>query len=227
MSNTVAAGTPLSTPTTAWWRFPSTWIVGSPTNEALFSKGAWLILPLQYYVLSKFNSGLNGEYIAVALVSVVSIASLFGASLVFALAYYRRKGPNSDEQSGTSFRTRYASGVRMWAIALIVSWMGVYAVLAVAYGLGGESDLLEELLCNRYGFLECNGIRPSYSILTLVEYVAYTVIAVALLAIAGVIHRRFNRFPTEKITFREPNLLYVIITVVTLLFLINNSTVVR
>jgi hypothetical protein len=234
MSDAVSAGNVSSPPKEVWWRFPSTWIVGSSTNEALFSKAVWLILPLQYYVVSKFPTGLQGEYIAVALVSVVSIASLFGASLLFALFYYRAEKPfphggkpNLGGERRVGFSSRYALIVRMWAIALIVSWMAVHVVLAISYALGTKGDLLEDYVCQLFNFGACYGTRPDFSVLTIGEYFAYTIIAVALLAIAGVLHRRIKGPRAEKLTFPEPNIVFVIVTVTALLTVINNSTIVR
>jgi hypothetical protein len=213
-------------PKTAWWRFPSTWIVSSPGNEALFSRAVWLIIPLQYYVLSKFPTGLKGEYVAVALVAVVSIVSLFVASLLFALAYYRAAPQNrSAREVEEKFGSTYALGVRMWAIALIVSWMAVHVVLAVSYAIGGaEGDLIDRLLCGDNRFSECNDLRPNFGVLTIVEYSAYTIVAIALLAAGGVLHRRLTTVRSDPPVFAEPNLAYVVVTIVILLTLINGST---
>lgn len=212
----------------AWWRFPSMWIVASPASEDLFSKIVWLILPLQYYVLSQFPTGLRGEYVAVALVTVVSIASLFAVSLLFALPYYRTsvRGAQTLQDVEERFGSRYALAVRIWAIALIVSWMSVYAVLAVSYAIGGEKgDLFNQLICSFWPMNECYDVGPELRLLTFLGYLAYSLIAVLLVMAIAAMHRKFSGAANDTSPLAEPNPAYVVVTIATLLTLINSSTV--
>lgn len=227
-ADSAEAGGPRLFRRSAWWRFPSMWIVASPASEDLFSKIVWLILPLQYYVLSKFPTGLRGEYVAVALVTVVSIASLFGVGLLFALPYYRTsvRGAQSLRDVEDRFGSRYALAVRIWAIALIVSWMSVYVVLAVSYAIGGEDgDLLGQLVCSLRPMDECNGAGPKLRPLYFFEYFAYSLIAVLLVMSIAAIHRKLKGAEDEPSPLAEPNPVYVVATIAILLTLINSSTV--
>jgi hypothetical protein len=210
----------------AWPRFPSNWIVARRGTEGFFSKAIWFVLPIQYYVLNRFPGGLNDAYVASAMVALMSIASLFAASCIFALVHYRRpeKAFDSALKEPGGFGRRYALGVRMWAIALIVTWAMVHVVLALSYLVGGgRGDVVHWYAC----VLQtggCQKTHPDFSWLTVLEYAFYATVAVGILALARFLHLKWTRAAHKSSEAPEPNLIVVILTVSGLMTLINGAT---
>src|ERR1700675_4146762 len=66
-------------------RFPARWVVGSAKAEPIFARLLWLLVPLQYYVVTNIVHGLSGDDLvpAVAL-SLTSIVAIFLLSCVAA-----------------------------------------------------------------------------------------------------------------------------------------------
>lgn len=196
----------------SWWRFPSRWIVSRQSTESFFSKAIWLILPLQYWVFTQFPGGIADAYVAAAMLALISMGALFAIGCLFSLAYL-------------GFRGRYAIGVRMWSIALIVTWAVSYAVLAVSYLVGDSKygDVLHGAFCRALP-IDCNGPHPDFGWVTGAEYLIYTGTAVLVLVLASMIHRRIAEAPVVKAPIGDPYAVIVIATIAGLMVLVNGAT---
>src|SRR5262245_1156459 len=95
----------------SWFGFPVNWIVDNPRLEGSFARAVWLVIPLQYYVLTRFPNGFGLEaYTASAVVALASIVALLAVSCILAVAFgwSARKYDHSAEW--------FSGAVRIWAI---------------------------------------------------------------------------------------------------------------
>jgi hypothetical protein len=212
-------------PDQSWFRFPANWLVNNPGTEGFFSKAIWFVLPFQYYVLTQFTGGFGSEaYVASAMVALISIAALFVVSCLFALStYWTRHAGDAMARAPND----YGNAVRMWSIALIVTWATAHVVLAVSYFVGkagpGKADIVHRLLCDLTGSA-CKWTHPNFGPQTIAEYFIYALIALALLLGARFVHRKLTWVRTSHSPTREPHILVVAMIVAGLMTLINGAT---
>lgn len=215
---------PSASPAQSWFRFPAGWVVTNPGTEGFFSKAIWFVLPFQYYVLTQFTGGFGSEaYVASAMVALISIAALFVVSCLFALpTYWRRHAGDGVPRAPKD----YGDAVRMWSIALIVTWATTHVVLAVSYFVGkatlGKADIVHGVLCK---FTEsCNSTHPNFGLQTIVEYFMYALIALALILAARWVYQKLTWVRSLHSSTREPHILLVAVLVAGLMTLINGAT---
>jgi hypothetical protein len=111
-------------------RFPARWAVDKPAVESLFARGLWILVPVQYYVVTHVEKGLSPDDLvpAVAL-SLVSLAAIFLVSCAMAWCYALVNRP--DPVHGDTLSGR----VRMWVVALMICLVAAYALLAASLGI--------------------------------------------------------------------------------------------
>lgn len=111
-------------------RFPSRWAVGSVWAEGFLARLLWLLVPLQYLVLTNLPRALSGDDVipAVAL-SLMSVAVIFVLSYGIALlvSVTRQQSPQHEILSAR---------VRMWVVALMIGTAAAYLLLALSLVAG-------------------------------------------------------------------------------------------
>src|SRR5712691_6172671 len=112
--------------------FPAYWVVENAWVEGFFAKLIWLIVPLQYYLLTHVARGLDpSNYSAAALLSLTSIILMFAAACATAgiVAVIFK-----------SARDDYQKVVRMWVVSLLIGWAGANVLYALSLYYGPEWD---------------------------------------------------------------------------------------
>lgn len=187
------------------WRFPVGGIVGNSRFEPWLAKAVWLVIPLQYYVLTRFPNGFSPDaVVAAAAFALFGVVSLFVLSCAIALIFHREG-------------TAYEEQVRMWAIALIVGWAATlallatsYAVASIIYALGGpelNGDIIDDFLCNRARITYCPGVYPAFDFRTMLDYFIYSSVAVGIIAM--VVRRKHDNKEADAPALLEPSVFIV------------------
>jgi hypothetical protein len=179
-------------------RFPVRWILEHPRIEYWTVKAVWFVIPLEYYLVTTFSGGFNkSDFGAVSIFALLYLMLLFAASSVIAIA-----GGSKE----------YDRRVRIWSIALIVTWGASLALVAVAnflgalFGLG--NDLVGAIVCRT-----CTPDYPAYRPQTFLVYVIYSLAALAILCAAPrYIHAKRasspSLFPVDA-RWREPDVVTI------------------
>jgi hypothetical protein len=118
--------------------FPVGWIVGNSSIEAPVVKAVWLVVPLEYYLVTGFSAGFKlNEFGPAAVFSLLYVSVLFAASCLVALL-----GPTNS----------YSARVRIWSIALIVVWSTSIVLVAfstfVGKSFGLDFDVIAHVVCH-------------------------------------------------------------------------------
>jgi hypothetical protein len=199
-----------------WQRFPSTWIVGTSGTEEFFSKFIWVVIPIQYFVFASFSGGFGSEaYAPTAVFALISIAALFLASCAIAAARF------------VYTKKLYSHFVRIWAIALIVTWVVTYALLGFSYyispKLGMSDDLVHEIFCDFYPY-DCARTHPNFGFQNFLEYLIYASLSLVLIRVISVVCTYVLRMPVRKPITKEPNVFGVALSVALLMTAMNGAS---
>jgi hypothetical protein len=203
--------------------FPAYWVVENPRIEDFFAKLIWLIVPLQYVVLTDIPRGLNsGAYTVAALLSLGSIVLLLIAGSITAgaaIVIYRRA------------RGNFQQVARMWVVSLLISWAGaniLYAVslkCVVLWDWNGElvGEFLRWLMVDRLKILQRNQaeVVPGLNWPTFLSYLIFAYLSVALCYLVRLVHLRFSRKPPQSPPLPEPDLIWPGVVVAAVMMLIN------
>jgi hypothetical protein len=179
-------------------QFPVQWILKDSSRVAKF---VWLLIPLQYYVLTTFPGGFKTDaYVPSAVMTLFCFIAIFGSSCC--LGIFPLKGTRE-----------YAERVRLWAISLIVTWAVSLGLLAVLYFVGLRNklntDVIGACLCK---YLDCQDGYPSFQLSTLLSYFIYSIIA-SLMIVGAAWTSRYFRHSTNW----GPNILPWVVIVNTLI----------
>lgn len=139
--------------------FPTRLIVDNPRIASWTAKAIWLLIPLQYYVLTAIQLGFRGEaFTPTASVLLIAILAIFIVSYAVATLGFV-KDTLSDKEAGRAARAR------VWSTALLMTWGASLALYAAALGFtwllesasAGAIDLRERDFVNyllRYPWLK-------------------------------------------------------------------------
>lgn len=193
-------------------RFPASWAVGSATAERRFARLLWLLVPLQYYVVTHMPRGLSGDdlipAVALSLMSVVAIFVLSCIAAWLASALWPL-----DKEQGYSLTGR----VRMWVVALMIGTAGGYLLLALSLVVIRVAAKYEIVI---YGDLVTGGLTRLLRIWELdyqttgaftfpLQTVSNFVYAFAALLVIMLLHRALRRGPASPATQQEPGAISV------------------
>jgi hypothetical protein len=211
--------TPPSRVNRDWLRFPANRLINDPRLEGVAGKTIWLVIPLEYYVLTRFDGGMNlYSFLPAAVMALICVISIIVASACIAIVY-----PPSCEYS-----------TRVWGltIANLSIWAGMLALLALSYFttsllLGFPEDLVGTLVCNKRCFR-----YPAVTWQTFLSYLIYAGLAALILSL--LVRERPPEDPrndriskqsstTESPSDRvaEPNILLAAIVVAVLVMLLH------
>lgn len=127
MGSDIPARTRLSRRRFAWPRFPARWAVENTGTESIFARGLWLLVPLQYYVVTHIPHGLSGDDLIPAVtLSLMAVAVIFVLSCAAAWLAAIVKRP--DPALGDTLTGR----VRMWVVALMICTAAAYLPAALS-----------------------------------------------------------------------------------------------
>lgn len=193
-------------------RFPARWAVESAGAEGIFARLLWLLVPLQYYVLTNLPHGLSGDDVipAVAL-SLMSVVVIFVLSYAVAwlVSVVRPQDPKRDIFSGR---------VRMWVVALMIGTAAGYLLLALS--LAAANALGFWLGFNIYFDPVTGGLRWLLKLLQLspdilkelvpvLQALSNLVYAFAALLVITLAHRVLRRGAARPPTLQEPGMISV------------------
>jgi len=205
-------------------RFPARWAVGSAAAERIFARLLWLLVPLQYYVVTHEARGLSADDLipAVAL-SLMSVVVIFILSCVF--AWFASVLWPLDPSHGDTLTGR----VRMWVVSLMICTAGSYLLMALSLAAtralqyrdvliyldlvtGGSMRLLE------MAGLDHDTVNALAFSLQMVSSFVYAFAAVLGIALA---HRALRRGPASPSTGQEPDAISVGVIVAVLMTVAN------
>jgi hypothetical protein len=180
-------------------RFPVRWILEHPRIEYWTVKAVWFVIPLEYYLVTSFSGGFN--------------KSDFGATSIFALLYLMVLFVASSLIAIAGGSGEFDRRVRIWSIALIVTWGASLALVAFAnflstlVGLG--NDFVGAIVC-RSG---CTPDYPAFRPQTFLVYAIYSSAALAILCAAPRYIRAKRAsspslFPVD-VRWREPDVVTI------------------
>jgi uncharacterized membrane protein (DUF4010 family) len=203
-------------------RFPARWVVGSAKAERIFARLLWLLVPLQYYVVTNIVHGLSGDDLipAVAL-SLTSIVAIF---ILSCAAAWFTSPPLEGEQSDS-----LTGRVRMWVVALMIGTAGGYLLLAISliiirvaahYDVIIYIDLVTDVLMR---LLHAFGLdyQTLGALAVLLQAVSNFVYAVTILLVITLVHRARHRGPADPAAPREPGVIWAGLIVATLVTVAN------
>jgi hypothetical protein len=111
-------------------RFPSQWFVGAESTERIFGRLLWLLVPLQYWVVTHIARGLaKDDLLPSVALSLMSVAAIFILSYVIAWFASVWRGKNPDQKESLT------GPVRMWVVALMINTATGYALLALSFAV--------------------------------------------------------------------------------------------
>ncbi|NUU41563.1 hypothetical protein [Tardiphaga robiniae] len=200
--------------------FPAYWVVENAKVEDFFAKLIWLIVPLQYVLLTRIAGGLNSDdYMVAALLSLSSIVLLLiagSATAGIVIVIIKRA------------RGNYQQVARMWMVTLLICWAGANVLYAISifYGerLEWDGDIVGEFLRDWMGHrLKIPwslGPLPGPNWPTFLSYVTFAYLAVAICFLARILHRRFSPSDRESPPLPEPDLVWPGVVVAGVMMLI-------
>jgi hypothetical protein len=189
-------------------RFPAYWAVESAVAERTFARLLWLIVPLQYYVMTHVARGLSSDDLipAVAL-SLLSVVVIFILSCIAAWLASIMRPPDPGRDDTLTGR------VRMWVVALMIGSAGGYLLLALSlactyvgvkfgYDLYGDlvtDGLMRLLKAFGYTYQEIGALAPW---LGAASNLIYSLVAVLL--VTGIAHRALRSRNESPAAVQEP-----------------------
>ena len=167
------SGTPPNSNTAAYkicdvLRFPGNQLIDDPALQGAATKLIWLVIPLEYYVLTRFDGGISEDsYIPAAAMALACVVAIILVGAIVALIY-RRGGP-------------YAARFRGWIVALLTIWSGSLTLLSLSYVTtdlydGVHRDIVGTIICNRSNCID----YPTVSWQTFLAYLCYSLVAAVM-----------------------------------------------
>jgi hypothetical protein len=197
-------------------RFPARWAVASAEAERIFARLLWLLVPLQYYVMTHMARGLSiGDLIPIVSLSLVSVVVIFILSCVVAwLASLLRP---QDPEHGDTLTGR----VKIWVVALLIATAAAYALLALSLAathiaLAHNFRIFRDLAT--HGLILLLGRLDDFTLLVLSNLV-YSFVAILLVVLAHAVLRRDAADPAAP---PEPGLIPVGLIVAVVMTLTNS-----
>ena len=209
-------------------RFPVRWAVESAAAERNFARLLWLLLPLQYYVVTNVGQGLSADDLIPAVsLTLISVLVIFFLSCVAAsLASVVR--PLDPEQGDT-----LTGRVRMWVVALMMGTAAGYFLLAVSLldmqiAVNRGATIYGDPVTDRLMWLlrACGLSQQAIDTLGLpLLVIANLTYAFTALVAIMLVHRALRRGPASPAVPREPSAIWVGLIVAVVMTLANSIAV--
>ncbi|MGA7997796.1 MAG: hypothetical protein WCA28_23225 [Bradyrhizobium sp.] len=202
-------------------RFPVRWAVESAAAERIFSRLLWLLVPLQYYVVTHIGRGFSpDDLIPAVLLSLISVVVIFVLSCAAAWL-----ASPLDETRDDSWTGR----VRMWVVALMICTAACYLLLALSlvathvaidHGVRIYGDLVTDRLM--WLLRICGLSRETMETLDLpLLALANLIYAFAALLGIALLHRALRRGAASPSSTQEPGMISVGVVVAVVMTVAN------
>jgi hypothetical protein len=149
-------------------QFPGNQLIDDPALQGAATKLIWIVIPLEYYVLTRFDGGISADsYIPAAVMALACVVAIIVASAIVSLV--RRRGSS------------YAARFRGWTVALLTIWCGSLTLLSLSYvGTnlydGVHRDIVGTVICSLSNCID----YPTISWQTFLAYSFYSLVAAVL-----------------------------------------------
>jgi hypothetical protein len=208
-----------------WSRFPVNLLVNDYGLRRWTPKLIWVVIPLEYYVITRFAGGIStGSYLSVVIFTVLCVLSFLVTGYLVALAW--------------PFKSDLQSRSRGMVAALLIVWSTALLLLALSYWLtslysGTPKDVLANLAYDmwRYG----HGMHePSFQ--NFFAHLGYATSAAIIdsLVIRGIWKVRASSTKASRKAqlaraewIYEPNLFLIVFLVALLMMLLHALTIAR
>ena len=125
-----------------WSRLPVTLLVADLGLRRWVPKLIWLVIPLEYYVITRFAGGLSTEsYLSAVIFSAICVLSFLVAGFVVALAW-----PSKAKLQSRS-RGAVAALLIVWSTALLLMALSCWLTLM---STGQPTDVLADVVYNAW-----------------------------------------------------------------------------
>jgi hypothetical protein len=193
-------------------RFPVGWAVENPKVERVFARLLWLLVPLQYYVVTNIGKGLSADdLVAAVALSLISVVVIFIVSCV--MAWLASVVWPTDPWQGDTLTRR----VRMWVVALMICTAGSYCLLAlslllthfaISFGARIYGDLMTDRLIAGlrllgYSWEDAQDLRGP------LLFIASLIYAFAAMLLVVLAQSALRRGPAGPAQAREPDVVSV------------------
>ena len=189
-------------------RFPVRWAVESDAAERHFARLLWLLVPLQYYVVTNLGHGLSANdlipAVSLTLITVLVIFFVSCAAAVLASAVYPLDPAQGDTMTGR---------VRMWVVALMMCTAAGYFLLALSLAaahiaINRNVTIYGDLVTDRLTWLMRAFGLSQQAVDALSLYLlalANLIYAFAALLMIVLLHRALRRGPPGSALRQEPD----------------------
>jgi hypothetical protein len=151
--------------------FPGNHLVGDPRLEGVAAKAIWLVIPFEYYVLTRFSGGLDvTSYVPAAAMALICVVTIMAVSALISVV---------------PWNGRYADRFRGWTVALLTIWGTSLTLLALSYFFArlhcsGCRDFIGEFVFVHWGGAGYPGVRWQ----TFLAYSGYSLLAAVIVSVA-------------------------------------------
>jgi hypothetical protein len=206
-------------------RFPARWALESASAERNFARLLWLLVPLQYYVVTNLGHGLSADDLIPAVsITLISVVVIFFLSCI--AAWFASWWSPPDPGKGDTLTGR----VRMWVVALMICTAASYFLLAlslavthvaVSFGATIYYDVVTDRLMwlKRICGLCQKSIDSHYLGLPVLASLIYAFGALLMIAL---LYRAFRRGPASPPVPPEPGAISVGLIVAALMTFANS-----
>jgi hypothetical protein len=117
-------------------RFPYRRLIANWTLEEVFVRFAWLAIPLEYFIVTRFSGGIAKEHgVATVLIALLTLLAVLCVSLMLSAV-------------PLPVSASYGDRVRIWTVSLVLNWSIALFLLALGYVASMGH-------CYNYDFLAC------------------------------------------------------------------------
>lgn len=198
------------------FHFPGNKLIDDERLQGLAAKAIWLVIPLEYYVLTRFDGGIDqNSFIPAAAMALICVLAMIATSAFVALIY-----------PSTAY---YVARVRGWTIALLSIWSAALSLIALSYFVTSyfnnvHEDVVGTFICYHWG---CSNY-PSISWQTLVAYFLYAIVAACIatssIRMTPLAHQPDGQIMHDKI--EEPNIFVAAILVSVIMMILHRASTV-
>lgn len=203
-----------SVPRPAKLPFPGNELINNGRLQSAVAKAIWLVIPLEYYVLTRLDGGIDlGSFIPAATMSLVCVVAIIAIGTIAAIVRPRT--------------TQYVASVRGWTVALLTIWSVALSLLALSYFatscvIGVHEDIVGTLVCSHWGCTQ----YPNISWQTFLAYFCYAVFAAfATARLIRIIPQAAEPgVQTSQDRISEPNLIVAAVLVAAIMMVLHRAS---
>lgn len=201
-----------------WSRLPVNLLVADFRLRRWVPKLIWLVIPVEYYVITRFSGGVSTEsYLSAVIFSVICVLSFLMAGFVVALLW--------------PFKANLQSRSRGAVAALLIVWSTALLLMALSYWLtdqcsGQPKDVLADLVYSVWPSGR-SPHKPSFQNFTAhLGYAAFAaIIDTTIIRKIWAVRATSEAEPARSEWIYEPNLFLIVFVVALLMMLLHALTI--